>query len=291
MDPYEVRRRQIDRRREAIVRSFPNLWSQMIAGWQQPATDDQAWLMYSASYLVRTGGVHWAIDPVRFSHRVPGAPAIDFGKDLSSLSFVLLTHRHADHLDLDLLRALKDLPILWVIPEPMVSLVQREAAIPAQRLIVPKPLEPLHIRDLTITPFEGLHWERFAAGESGVPQGVPATGYLVEFSGKRWLFPSDIRNLNAGKLPPFGPADGLFAHLWLGRGSALLKEPPLLDAFCEFILALRPRHVILTHLEEFGRDPRDYWDGRHADRVCLRLRESAPGTLVTTAFMGKSVSL
>ena len=42
-------------------------------------------------------------------------------QDLKALSFVLLTHQHADHLDLDLIRELKHLPIIWVIPESILD--------------------------------------------------------------------------------------------------------------------------------------------------------------------------
>lgn len=265
----------------------------MVGGWKREAADDRAWLMYSASYLMHTQGVRWAIDPVRLSQRLPAAPAVDHVRDLSTLSFVLLTHRHADHLDLGLLNALKQLPILWVIPEAMLSIVAREVGIPQERLIVPEPLHTVEIQGVRVTPFEGLHWaERDQqAGRSGAPHGVPAMGYLLEFAGKRWLFPGDIRIYDAAKLPRFENLDGMFAHLWLGRGAALRDDPPLVDDFCRFIGRLKPRRVIITHLEEFGRDARDYWDSRHAEGVRGKLREISPGAAVTTALMGESVPL
>ena len=102
-------------------------------------------------------------------------------------------------------------------------------------------------------------------------RGVPATGYLVEFQNKRWLFPGDTRTYDASQLPSFGPVDGLFAHLWLGRGCALMDEPPLLDAFCQFCLDLQPRRIILTHLNEFGRDADDFWDEEHAEKLCSKI--------------------
>src|SRR5512142_2999269 len=125
----EARQSQIDERKATIRRAFPGLWSKMIAGWMQDAADDRAWLMSSASYLFRTHGLRWAIDPVRLSQRLAEAPAVDYVRDLSTLSFVLLTHRHADHLDLGLLKSLKHLPILWVIPEAMLSIVEREVEV------------------------------------------------------------------------------------------------------------------------------------------------------------------
>jgi hypothetical protein len=61
--------------------------------------------------------------------------------------------------------------------------------------------------------------------------------------------------------------DGLFAHIWLGCGCAMLDAPPLLDSFCRFFADLGPRCIILTHLMEFGRTMDDYWDVEHAQLV------------------------
>lgn len=71
--------------------------------------------MYSANYLFRTANVRWAIDPLRLRQRLPGAPEMP-AADLKDFTFVLLTHSHGDHLDLELMRQLQTFPILWVIP-------------------------------------------------------------------------------------------------------------------------------------------------------------------------------
>ena len=60
-----------------------------------------------------------------------------------------------------------------------------------------------------LTPFDGLHIH----GEHG----VPAMGYLAEFSKKRWLFPGDTREFDFSKLPDFGELDDVIGHLWLGK--------------------------------------------------------------------------
>jgi hypothetical protein len=55
-----------------------------------------------------------------------------------------------------------------------------------------------------------------------------------------------------------------------------MDEPPLLDQFCQFYFALQPKRLFLTHLEEFGREADDYWEGRHAQKVISRWKEIAP---------------
>jgi hypothetical protein len=49
--------------------------------------------------------------------------------------------------------------------------------------------------------------------------------------------------------------------------------------------------VVLTHLEEFGRQARSYWDEGHAELVRTALHEAAPGLQVSTALMGESFLL
>ena len=116
-------------------------------------------------------------------------------------------------------------------------------------------------------------------------------GYLVEFSGKRWLLPGDTRTYEAAQLPDFGALDGLFAHLWLGRGCALLEEPPLLEDFCRFCLDLHARRILVTHLEEFGRSAQDTWRSAHAMRVIERIGQENVKLCAQAVFTGESVQL
>jgi len=115
--------------------------------------------------------------------------------------------------------------------------------------------------------------------------------YLIEFNHNRWLFPGDTRTYDASKLPSFGPVDGLFAHLWLGRGCALQNDPPLADAFCQFCLDLNSQKIVLTHLREFGRDSDDYWDEEHAEKICSKIRGFSEDISAGPALMGESILL
>jgi hypothetical protein len=204
------------------------------------------------------------------------------------LSFVLLTHDHKDHLDVELLSALRHLPITWVIPEFILPQLMEQERLPREKIVVPSPLKPTDLHGIHILPFDGLHWETTSAGGF---KGVPAMGYLIECNGKRWLFPGDTRTYNVKQLPKVNSVDVVFAHLWLGRSSALMDEPPLLDAFCRFFLDLQPRRLILTHLHEWGRDANDFWDESHVELVCSRFRSLAANVQVTHAQIGDSITL
>jgi L-ascorbate metabolism protein UlaG (beta-lactamase superfamily) len=178
----------------------------------------------------------------------------------------------------------------WVVPEAILPLVQRQAGLPAKQILVPKLLQPIELHGLRITPFDGLHWEAAPDYPAG-RRGVPATGYLVEMGSKRWLFPGDTRSYDPAALPHLGPVDALFAHLWLGRGAAFLLHPPLLELFCRFCLALQPRRIILTHLEEWGRQASDFWDLEHAEQVVAILKKHAPSLPIEVARIGDEILL
>jgi hypothetical protein len=250
----------------------------MIAEWNSNGGDDCAWLMYAANYLLRTGGARWAIDPVTLNNRVALAPTMQTARDLERLSFILLTHFHADHLDLNLLHDLCGLPIRWVIPEALVPTVLSNTGLSKAQLLVPEVLQPFELDGVKITPFEGLHAK------------VPEMSYLVEFKDKRWLFPGDIRTYDLSRLPSFGALDGLFAHLWLGKGCALEDKPAMLAPFCNFTLGLKPPRIVVTHLEELGRTAEDYWDRRHFQMVRKWFQQHRPGIRVECARMGERIT-
>jgi L-ascorbate metabolism protein UlaG (beta-lactamase superfamily) len=280
---------RLDRQRTQSA-AYPRLFAEMAADWNSGGPGDRAWLVYSANYVLRTAGVLWALDPLTMHRRLPETPVVDIEAALETLDFIVLTHGHKDHLDFDLFNKLRHLPIRWVIPQFLLSSILAKAVVDMDQVIVPVPLQPIEMNGIRFLPFEGLHWKESADGR-GKHHLVPALGYLVEFKGKRWLFPGDTRNYRAELLPPFGPLDGMFAHLWLGRVCALMGDPPLLDKFCRFCTDLQPKRVVLTHLEEFGREADDYWEERHARMVISHLSQSAPEIPVESAYTGNCVIL
>lgn len=288
MDRFSEKQIEINKRRIEASSRYARLWSKIISEWNSPAEHDQVWLTYSANYLFRTGDIRWAIDPLTLRWRIKDAPAVDVMRDLSGLSFVLLTHAHKDHLDLDLLAALRRAPITWVVPEFLLTTVIEKAGLPRQNIIIPTPLQPLELSGTQILPFDGLHWETTAEGHR---RGVPAMGYLIECNGKRWLFPGDTRNYRASQLPHPGSVDILFAHLWLGRRSALMEEPPLTEAFCQFCCDLKPQRIILTHLHELARRADDFWDDSHVQKVRSWFQTRSSPIVVGHVCMGESILL
>lgn len=285
--------KQIASERADLVSKYPEIWSSMIEEWTVSGEGDLAWLMYSSNYLLHTGGVRWAIDPMTLRNRVFEAPIVNVEKDLQGLSVVLLTHQHKDHLDLDLLRRLRESCVHWIIPRDMLELVLSEALLQRDRVIVPMPYEPIDVCGLRITPFPGSHWDSssFPNSINKPVRGVPSTGYLVEMAQKRWLFPGDTRTYDSNVVSGFGPVDIIFAHLWLGRGCALMTNPPLLDDFSRFLIAIKPSKIVLTHLKEHGRSAEEYWTDRHAEMVAKDLHELAPWIDVQVPQLGEAIRI
>jgi len=261
---------------------YPALWRRFIREWREAESGDSAWLMVAANYLFYTGGVRWALDPFSLSTRISGVPHADYAADLEPLQLVLLTHAHNDHLDLNLINAIAGLSIQWIVPEFMLEKVTG-AGVPRKNIIAPENGNLIEFKGLGIIPFAAQHIHgRF---------GVPETGYLVECSGKRWLFPGDTRVYDPSKLPDFGPVDVVFAHVWLGKACANLPVPPLLEQFCQFYLSCKAKRILLTHLEELGRDEKDLWDERHARIIMQKMEVMHAFTIVEAYTMGGIIDL
>ncbi len=268
--------------RKKAIEQYPKLWDRVISEWKS-SQEDCFWLTYSANYLLHSAGVKWAIDPYSLFTRVGGGEQPAFSDDLSPLQLVVLTHSHSDHVDLNLIAAIKDLPIHWVIPEFLLAKINAVVDLPPERIIVPMPGITLRIDNLILTPFEGLHIH----GEHG----VPAMGYLAEFSNKRWLFPGDTRTYDFSKLPEFGELDGVVGHLWLGKAEALEKRPSQLESFYHFFSQFKTKQLIITHLFEYGREPNELWDLHHFQWVKSRLHHNKPEMKICACLMGEHIDM
>lgn len=266
-----------------IAEEYPSLWQKVIDDWQANSDEHAAWLTYSANYLMHTCGVRWALDPFFLLHRIGLPHARDLAEDLSKLELVVLSHAHNDHFDLQLILALRDLPIRWVIPEFMLDLAVDRAGLRRDNIIIPRPGTQITFKGLKLSPFNGLHYN----GDHGIPE----MGYLAEFNGRRWLFPGDTRHYDISVLPEFGELDGVFAHLWLGKGCALQENPPYLEDFHAFFSYLNPARLVIAHLQEIGREKDELWDLHHYAQVALTFQQNSSSIKLQPALTGQKIFL
>lgn len=282
---YTRKKVYITRKVNKALHAYPKVWKKIVSEWSHAHYGDHMWLTYSANYLLRTAGIRWALDPFSLTTRVHYHSHPIFLRDLYSIQLIVLSHFHNDHLDPNLLLALSDLPITWVIPEFMLDSVQSIVKLNPSRLILPYPGIPITHGNLVLTPFNALHFNLKCH------HGVPEMGYLAEFNGKRWLFPGDTRNYDPVALPNFGKVDGVLAHCWLGRASALDPEEEKIQDFCRFFSELKASRVIVTHLRDFGRGPQNFWDLEHYRMIKKQCALLSPAMNLSYALMGDKINI
>lgn len=268
---------------QPIRQDYPGIWGKLIKDWQNHSQGDAFWLTYAANYLLNTAGVRWAIDPYSLFTRIDGRSQPDFLNDLKGLQLVVLTHAHSDHLDFNIIHALQNEPINWVVPDFMLEKVIDNSLLNKNQIIIPQVNEVLRIGELSLLPFKGLHIH----GEHG----VPSMGYLAEFDHKRWLFPGDTRTYEFSLLPEFGELDGVVAHLWLGKGEALESRPSKLKEFSDFFSKFNTNQLIITHLYEYGRELSERWDLHHFKLVKSSLQSKLPGMKIIAGLMGEQIDM
>jgi hypothetical protein len=266
------------KRQEYIV-DYPGRWGRMIREWCAPRMDDAAWLTYSANYLFNTHGLKWAVDPVLLSNRIPEVPVLDVTHDLADLEFVLLSHAHSDHRDIALWSQLQNSRCHWIVPDHMTDFFAHEVSVSDSAYSVAIPGKDIAVSGVRIVPFEAPHYERL---ETGGTNHVDSTGYLVEVAGDSYLFPGDIRTYDPLCLKPFRDVSAVFAHVFLGRSSAVVCDPPLLEAFVDFYLSCHPKKIVLSHLSELGRDPENCWLSSHAQAVAKAFRTADSNVEIVT---------
>ncbi len=291
--PGKSKQRAADRRAASagyrrFRRDYLDRWRAMLAAWRRPPRPRMLWMMYASNYLFATNGVRWALDPLRPNHLLRDLPRAVPVRLLRGLDFILLTHGHGDHFDLPLLNTLRGSNVRLVVPEHLLDAVNRHARPSKSQVLPVRPGQPLTIKGVRIEPFASWHWE---VRPDGRRSGPDATGYLVESAGRRWLFPGDVRTYSPAALRRFAPIDCLFAHLWLGRGRAHLAKPPLLKEFCDFMLACRPRRVVIAHLNEYSRRDMGMWNRRHLELVRALWRQRGPGIPLLAPAVGRGVAL
>lgn len=243
--------------------SFPKRWEAMVA--HIASAPSGIWLMGHANYLLKTSSL-WAVDlnvcPTQAKqHLLPR-----LRQDLAALQVVMVTHYDVDHYDAQLLEALGEnrLTVLvphFIFPEDAQRLMRAGIV-----LRIVRPGDRIHLGELDIQVLPGFHVD-----QAGV--GVDAVGYRVRSQEQSFLFPSDVRNYPMCHHQP--GADWLFAHLWLGRVCAHLPPcEPGCSLFCDYLQRMNARHVLLTHLYDFGRIIPERWGTEHVALVqeCLEGR-------------------
>jgi L-ascorbate metabolism protein UlaG (beta-lactamase superfamily) len=144
-----------------------------------------------AGFILTGGSVSVAIDPF-ISDSLDGRlfPSPVSMADLASVDFVLCTHEHADHLDVQGLRELLGLApgLRVVVPRPIIG-VARAGGIPEANLVGMQPGEPFFRAGATVWAVPALHGihmaDAYTFGDENCAGLVRFLGYVVEIDGVR----------------------------------------------------------------------------------------------------------
>ena len=261
---------------ERYAEKYDEIWKDIEAGLSRK--EDAFFLMGPANYFFRTGGVNWAVDPaftVPRDRRSMGC--IDPDGVMELLDFILLTHRHADHFDPELMKRYPHL--LWIVPDHMEEEIRGHGEF---NLLVVRPGDVIRRGKITIHAFNSLHYD------AGTTVGVEETGYFVEADGYGIMLPGDVREYAAEKYPKFEGITHFFAHVWLGRRNALnwpCGEYP--SRMAEFILSFGAEKNYLAHLFEATRPLADMWTHAHAGLVTDEIIGRKPEAQVYVPMVGR----
>ena len=265
---------------ERYAQRYEEIWTGIEEGLS--GKEDAFFLMGPANYIFQTGGVKWAVDPAFTVPRDRSSiGCIDPDAVMKSLDFILLTHRHADHFDPELMKQYPDL--LWIVPEHMEEEIRGHGEF---NLLIARPGDVIRQGKIAIHAFSSLHYD------AGTTVGVEETGYFVEANGHRLMLPGDVREYNAEKYPEIEGITHFFGHVWLGRRNALnwpCGEYP--RQMAEFILSFAPEKIYLAHLFEATRPLSDMWTHAHAGLVMDEIAGRRPGAEVSVPPVGKRILL
>lgn len=254
-------------------RSFPENWRKTFAEMSL-SRQNRIWLAGPTSYLFSLDGQKFAVDLQIRREKDLRRIAASLHADTAPISFILITHPHADHMCLPLMKLLRDTPIRWYIPADIPDSMFWEAELRAENVTRVHHGDVIREGDVTIQVFNSCH---VRPGKAPYPQ----CGYKIVSPSGSVLMPVDVRNYQFRDYPDFGRVDLCISHVWAGD-DALHPENylPMLKQFAQFSAQFASKRYFLCHLYEIGRTGEFMWHHGHADIAAQHIRMLLPDSTV-----------
>ena len=275
--------------RQTILDTRFSIWSGFLRDLERTAEPDHTVVRFpnSSTYIFSTGRkTFWMMDPnfnmTGFDEQeLDGITALIAQK----IRFIVITHLHGDHCQAQLVRKLKDSPIRWIISPRFTEYFTTNFGVAPDRLIELADGEETQIEAIRIRAQRGYH------AEPGKKVVVSCSYDITLPDGVRLFFPADIRDYEAEIPDREQPVDYIFGHVFLGREDAQGDQFSMLDGFCRFMTSRKSSNLILTHLYEVSRQPRDLWTRRHAEMAAEAIRKYDPELKIVIPHFGDMLHL
>lgn len=275
--------------RQAISAGRFRLWHDLLRDLERTAEPGHTVVRFpnSSTYIFSTGRkTFWMMDP---SFNMTGSDEQELEKITALIAqkirFIVITHLHGDHCQSRLVRKLKDSPIRWIVSPRFTEYFTADLDVAHDRLIELADGGETQIEGIRIKAQRGYH------AEPGKKAVVSCSYEITLPDGVRLFFPADIRDYEAEIPDREQPVDYLFGHVFLGREDAQGDRFSLLDGFCRFMTSRKSSNLILTHLYEISRQPRDLWTRRHAEMAAEAIRKYDPELKIVIPRFGDMLHL
>ena len=269
--------------------NFERYWKTVFTEYRDVKYNNSMWLAGPSSYVFSLSNRRFAVDLIIRRKSDLDRVSETLLEDLSDISFILITHQHDDHFCLHLMRALKDAPIRWYIPEGVRGDLIAMSELNPENITYVRAGEVIHEGEISIRVFNTPHLTK-----ENEEQGEQFTevGYEIISPCANILIPADVRDYEYNRYPKFDNIDLCISHLWAGANALdPAKYSGLLDDFASFSAKFGARRYFICHLYEIGRGDIFMWHDGHADIVKARLGELLPSSEVIVPRLGNRYSL
>jgi len=226
------------------------------------------WWVGNAGWLIKAGDLLIATDLDLSNEEKVQPPAITAEALAGELDVEFVTHHHGDHCNVPTIQALASgTRTTFVLPRSCLKEVEG-LHIPANRIVVPEPLQPFDIRGIHVEPIHAIHGNQEFTVLTREPDFVDKIahncGYVLNIGGKRFLHPGDSVLTEE--------------HLGLKNIDVLFVSPTVHDMYMDrsmiLINHLQPAYIFPQHFGTYRETEEEaFWMHGYPDELKLRLSE------------------
>ena len=183
-----------EKRREILENRF-RIWRETLRDLERTAEPGHTVVRFpnSSTYFFSTGvKTFWCMDPSFNAKQMVESERDEIASLMAEkIAFVLLTHLHIDHCQMDLVRKLRGSGIRWIVSDRFRDAFLREGGLDAAEVITLADGAAVELDGIRIEAQRGYHAE---SGKADVPE----CSYDITLpDGVRLFFPADIRDFRA----------------------------------------------------------------------------------------------